>query len=562
MVWNVFLAAGAPVEHAAIQILLLLLIGCLTALIARRYKVPYTLALVVTGFGLGMVEIEELEVFHLTAEVLFTFLLPALLFEAAFHLDIADFRRNARAILTLALVGVSVSAGLTGLLLWLAAVPTGLAPTLSTAVVGLFAVVIAATDPISVLALFKTLGVPRRLYLLVEGESLLNDGVAVVLFLIVAAVFGVEVGHGAHVELHGTSEIVIYGLKTFVTMAGGGVLIGAGLGALFSGLMRQFDDHLVEITLTTVVAFGSFLLAEELHCSGVLSTVTAGIVTGSFGAKYGMSTRTRLAVEDFWEYAAFVANTIVFLLMGLVLRFEDLVADAGLIAVAFLATVLARAVSTYSAWPVLRAAGQDLPWAWSHVLVWGGLRGSLSMVLVLGIAPDFPGRETLIHLVFGVVSASLFLQGLTVGPLLARLGLSSGADPTRTDADAERARIFGIVAAEHQLHELVAEGIVDAEECERLTHWLEARRQQAETALSTQSDSLRESERTADTLIRLLDVEREAIRHAVRLEIIDGAAAERALAELDRRVAKLRDARHHGHLAESLTTLLDEEATP
>lgn len=549
-------------EHTAIQILLLLLVGCVVALFARRLKVPYTLALVVTGVVLGMVEIEELEVFHLTSEVLFTFLLPALLFEAAFHLDVADFRKNAKVILSLALVGVSVSAALTGLILYAALVPTGLAPGLSISVVALFAVVIAATDPISVLALFKTLGVPRRLYLIVEGESLLNDGVAVVLFLIVAAVFGVEVGHAGHVELHGASEILLYGVKTFFVMAGGGVLIGGLLGTLFSGMMRQFDDHLIEITLTTVVAFGSFLLAEELGCSGVLSTVTAGVVTGSFGAKYGMSTRTRLAVVDFWEYAAFVANTIVFLLMGLVLRFEDLVADGLLVLVAFLATVLARAVATYGAWPVLRASGENLPWAWSHVLVWGGLRGSLSMVLVLGIAPTFEGRETLIHLVFGVVSASLFLQGLTVGPLLAKLGISSGADATVVDADAERARIVGITAAENQLHHLVNEGVVDPAIRTRLATWLETRKSTAEAALSTQVDTGRDDERIAETLTRLLDTEREAVRHAVRLEILDSSAAERALAEVDVRLAGLRDARHHGHLSDSLDHLLDDSSEP
>ncbi len=551
-------------EHAAIQILLLLLVGCLVALVARRFRVPYTLALVVTGVGLGFVHIEELEVFHLSSEVLFTFLLPALLFEAAFHLDFEDFRKQAPSILTLALVGVAISAGLTGLILYGALVPTGLAPGLPIAVVALFAVVIAATDPISVLALFKTLGVPRRLYLLVEGESLLNDGVAVVLFIIVAAVFGVEVGHAAHIELHGTAEILVYGIRTFVTMAGGGIFIGAVIGTFLSALMRQFDDHLVEITLTTVVAFGSFLAAEELGCSGVLSTVTAGVVTGSFGAKYGMSTRTRLAVEDFWEYAAFVANTIVFLLMGLVLNINDMVADSGIIAAAFVATVAARAVAVYGAWPILRAAGRDLPWAWSHVLVWGGLRGSLSMVLVLGIAPTFAGRETLIHLVFGTVSASLFLQGLSVGPLLQRLGVSKGRDSRRIELDGERARVVGVVAAERHLEHLVGEGVVDPRTAERLGEWLQGRREGSETTLRdklTADESLSE-QRMAEALLRLLDTEREAIRHAARLEVVHEKAAQSALTDLDEHMSVLRDGLHHGHLPDAVAAVLNPTPEP
>lgn len=549
-------------EHAAIQILLLLLVGCLVALVARRFQLPYTLALVVAGIVLGFVEIEELEVFHLTSEVLFTFLLPALLFEAAFHLDFEDFKKNAVPILSLALGGIAVSAGLTGVLLWAALIPTGLAPAVSLAVISLFAVVIAATDPISVLALFKSLGVQRRLYLLVEGESLLNDGVAVVLFVIVAAVFGVHVGHGAHVELHTTLDIVRYGLTTFVLMSGGGVLVGAATGLLLSTLMRQFDDHLVEITLTTVVAFGSFLLAEELGCSGVLSTVTAGVVTGSFGAKFGMSTRTRLAVEDFWEYAAFVANTIVFLLVGLVLHIEDLVADVGLVLVAFLATVLARAAAVYGTWPTLRGLGQDLPWSWSHVLVWGGLRGSLSMVLVLGIDPSFAGRETLIHLVFGTVAASLFLQGLTVGPLLSRLGLSKGQDTGKLAMEGERARVLGVAAAEQHLAELHVSGLLDRATRDRLTAWFQARRQHAEAALQQHlaGDATMADQRLAEALLQLLDHEREAVRHAARTDMVDATAADEALHELDCRMASLRRALHHGDPAHGIEDALKVRA--
>ncbi|MEZ4321782.1 MAG: sodium:proton antiporter [Myxococcota bacterium] len=535
-------------EHAAIQILLLLLVGCLVALVARRYNVPYTLALVVAGALLGFVEVEELEVFHLTSEVLFTFLLPALLFEAAFHLDLETFRRNARPILTLAMGGVAVSSAVTGLLTYGALVPTGLFPDISVAVIGLFAVVISATDPISVLALFRTLGVPRQLYLLVEGESLLNDGVAVVLFLIVAAVFGVEVGHAGHVELHGAGEIIGYGVRTFVWMAVGGVLVGAAVGTFLSALLRQFEDRLVEITLTTVVAYGSFLLAEELGCSGVLSTVTAGVVTGSFGARYGMSTRTRLAVEDFWEYAAFVANTLVFLLMGLVMHIDDLVADTLPVTVAFVATVLGRAVAIYGLWPPLRATGSQLPWTWSHVMMWGGLRGSLSMVLVLGIAPSFPGRDLLIHLVFGVVSASLFLQGLTVGPLLARLGLSRQTDDRRVAIDTDRGRVLAVVAAQHRLETLRHEGLIDPVSAQTLGAWFTSRRDQAEARIVDALDASETltDQRAAEALLTLLDTEREAVREAIRLEVVHGDAAEVVLGELDRRIALLREALHHG----------------
>jgi CPA1 family monovalent cation:H+ antiporter len=281
-------------------------------------------------------------------------------------------------------------------------------------------------------------------------------------------------------------------------------------------------------------------------------------VTGSFGAKYGMSTRTRLAVEDFWEYAAFFANTMVFLLMGLVLNMRDLIADGGLVVASFLATVLARAIAIYCIWPLLRASGQHLPWAWSHVMVWGGLRGSLSMVLVLGISPSFSGRETLIHLVFGTVSASLFLQGLTVGPLLAWLGVSSGYDVRRIQAEADRARILGVVAAERRLHGMVSDGRLDAVNAERLRTWFVGRREGAETELRQLlgADATLADQRIAEAILRLLDVEREAIRHAARLEVVHPDAADEALAELDLRMSDLRSGLQHGSLSDAVERVL------
>ena len=303
----------------------------------------------------------------------------------------------------------------------------------------LFGAMAAATDPVSVLALFRDLGVPRRLYLLVEGESLLNDGVAVVLFVIVGAAFGIDLGHG-HAEFHGVAELAVFAIRTFAWMAVGGALIGAIVGGLASTVLATVDDHLIEITLTTTVAYGSFLLAEHFGASGVLSTVTAGLVTGSYGARFGMSTRTRLAVEDFWEYLAFAANTVVFLLVGLELHITSLVADSLPIAVAFVAMVVARGAFVYASSPLLGHLGEPMPRSWSHVLTWGGLRGGLSMVLVLGLPADLPSRQLLIHLVFGAVSASLFLQGLTVGPLLSRLGLARQVRGARHSTAGSRRR--------------------------------------------------------------------------------------------------------------------------
>jgi len=549
--------------HAAEEVLLLLLIGCLVGMSARRYKLPYTLALVVAGIALGFVGPEQLQAFELSADLLFTFLLPPLLFEAALHVDLREFRRDARSIGLLAVVGVALATAATAALAWAGLNATGLRPGFGWGEAFLFGSVIAATDPISVLALFRELGVGRRLYMLVEGESLLNDGVAVVLFLIVAAVLGIEIGHGGHgPHLEHTTDVVVYALRTFGWMAGGGVLLGTVVGGLAATFMRAIDDHLVEITVTTVVAYGSFLMAEELHCSGVLSTVVAGVVMGSFGTRFGMSTRTRLAVEDFWTYAAFVANTLVFLLLGVELEIEAFVADGLPILIAFAATLIGRAIVIY---PVVGISGiissHPIPSGWGHVLWWGGLRGSLSMVLVLGLPYDFPARELLVHLVFGVVSASLFLQGLTVGPLLARLGLT----PTKSEAaqriERHRARQIAAGHALHTVHELVEEGVLGKPAAHRIERWYSDRHDAAAADLADalgEEGSILEQEIAAG-LLEVLDKERAALREALHAGIVGDKATADLIEELDERAAALREALHDGHdLGEAIDTVLSE----
>jgi CPA1 family monovalent cation:H+ antiporter len=538
-------------HHAAEEILLLLLIGCLVGVAARRMRLPYTLALVVAGIGLGFVGPEQVQAFELSADLLFTFLLPPLLFEAALHVDLTEFRRDLPVIGALAVVGVAVAAALTAGVAWLLIGSSGLRPGFGVGEALLFGSVIAATDPISVLALFRELGVGRRLYLLVEGESLLNDGVAVVLFLIVAAVLGVELGHGGGhgVHLETTSEIAIYAIRTFLWMAGGGVVVGAVCGGAASVFTRAFDDHLVEITVTTVVAYGAFLLAEDVHASGVLSAVTAGIVTGTFGTHYGMSTRTRLAVEDFWEYAAFVANTLVFLLVGVELRIDQLLIDGLPIVLGFAATLLGRALVVYPLVFASQRLARPVPMSWSHVLWWGGLRGSLSMVLVLGLPSDFAGRDLLIHLVFGVVSASLFLQGLTVSPLLARLGLAPRRSEAAQAVDHHRVRQIATGRALHEVRHLQLEGRMGAQAAERLAQWFQRRH---EAAAKGVAEALGEGDEVllqevAEGLLHIIDAEREAIREARRSGSVGDRAAADLVAELDERAAALREAMHDGH---------------
>ncbi len=527
-------------EHAVSQVLLLLVVAALVGIAARRARLPYTLALVVAGVGLGLFHLESLQGLHLTPELLMPVFLPALLFEAAYHVDFARFRRDAGPILLLAVPGVLVAVTVT------AAAARGLLGLAGAADFGwpqavLLAAMIAATDPISVLALFRTLGVDRRLYLLVEGESLLNDGVAVVVFVIVLGVLGLDASAAAP-GLDQPGALAVYGLRTFLWMAGVGAASGAILGLVVSVLTRQVDDRLIETALSFVLAYGSFILAERLHASGVLACVAGGMVLGTFGSRYGMSAATRVAVVDFWGFLAFFANSFVFLLVGLELDVPELIGRSGFIALAFLAVLAGRAAAVYGLFPLIRRMRvEPVPPAWAHVLAWGGLRGSLSMVLVVGLPDDFPGRRLLLFLVFGIVSLSLFVQGLTMGGLLRRLGITVDAEE-RAAYERARARALMAASAERELRRRAAMGLVDPEVQRRLGAYYEARLAEARQEAARVAGARLADERVQETALHLLSIEEDALREAEAEGIVGAEAAETLFLDLAHR----REALRHG----------------
>jgi CPA1 family monovalent cation:H+ antiporter len=279
-----------------------------------------------------------------------------------------------------------------------------------------FGALISATDPISVLAAFRSLHVDKRLSSIVEAESLFNDGTAIVMFTIVLAM-----AMGQELSLTGAAW-------EFVRVTVIAVAVGAACGAGLSLLTRTINDPMVEITLTVLCAYGAFIAAESLGLSGVISCVAAALVTGNLGAPRGMQEATRAAVDVFWSYAAFALNSLVFLLMGLEINLATLAHFIPEILMAWLAINLARAALVYSHFILMgRSRRAELPWAWATVMVWGGLRGGLSMVLALSLPRSFVHRELILHMTFGVVLLTLVVQGLTIKPLLGRLGLATHA---------------------------------------------------------------------------------------------------------------------------------------
>ena len=295
--------------HFEIAFVFLFSIATAVAIAASRFKVPYTVSLVIAGLVLGATHAFEAP--HLTKELLFAVVLPGLLFEAAFHLELKKFLNNKVAIHSLAVPGVIAAIVATGLILTPVADALHITERFTLMHGLVFGALIAATDPIAVVGLFKSLGAPKRLAVLVEGESLLNDGTAVVLFTLI---LGMAAG--------GELSIAGAGLQ-FAKVVGMGALIGLAFGFGASQLIHRVDDPMVEITATTIAAYGSFAVAEQFHYSGVIATVAAGMLCGNFAARTGMTPSTRIAVESFWEYLSFALNSLVFLLIGFEVDLES-----------------------------------------------------------------------------------------------------------------------------------------------------------------------------------------------------------------------------------------------
>jgi CPA1 family monovalent cation:H+ antiporter len=295
----------------------LLFVAALVAIAARRLRVPYTVALVLVGLLITFRQPLEIE---LTPEIILALFVPPLVFEAAFHVEFRRLREALLPILVLAIPGVLLTTVIVGYI-----ISAGLGIPLSSALV--FGALIAATDPVAVVALFRQLGAPKQLSVIVEGESLFNDGTAIVVFnLMLAAALPAA---GSSTQAGG----IVAGIADFVRVSAGGLAIGAGLGWLVAQLIARLDDYLIETTLTTVLAFGAYLVAERLHVSGVLAVVAAGIISGNYGPQ-GMSPTTRIVLFNFWEYLAFVANSLVFLLIGLDVNLPQLSANLAPIGVA------------------------------------------------------------------------------------------------------------------------------------------------------------------------------------------------------------------------------------
>ena len=515
--------------HAEITLLSLFAVAAIVAIVSQRIRLPYTIALVIAGLVLGGMDLVEAP--HLSKNVLFLIVLPGLLFEAAYHMEFDEFWEAKVPIFTLAIPGLMAAIASTGWLVWLGVNHSGLAEiTLMEAMV--FGSLIAATDPISVLALFKTLGVPKKLYVLVEGESLFNDGTAVVLFTMLMGI-----ALGAEASVGGA-------IGEFLRVAGFATLIGAAIGLIAGLITKTITDPTVEITLTVLVAYGAFIVAEHFHFSGVIACVVAGMLTGNWSQHIGMAASTRVAVDSFWTYASFALNSFVFLLVGFEIELSALVSHIVPILIAWTAVTFSRGLVILIKRVILGALGkgEQLPWSWAAVLTWGGLRGGLSMVLALALPKAFEHRELILHLTFGVVLISLLGQGLTMTSLLKRLGLV-GKQRGRDEYERRTGELMAAQAALDELSSMFARRIVTPAVHERVRQTYVERIAAIESDLrelhEQQTDIAQQEARALQK--HLLAVEKHTIHTAYKDGLVDRDTFAELSHTVDDRTLKLEE---------------------
>lgn len=440
-----------------LSIVVLLAVAAAMAIVVQRIKVPYTVALVVVGLAFAFfpnfVDID------FSPDLILGLLIPPLLFEATLHLPWPKLRADLVPVLLFAIGGTMLGTFAVGWIVWsLVDVPWLAAVA--------FGALISATDPVAVIAFFKSLGVTKRLSVLVEGESLFNDAIAFVAFTL-------AVSAAAPDESFGVGKAI----GDFIIVGGGGLAVGIVLGWFVAQVvLARVDDALIETTTTLAVAYGSFLVAEEfglifgiddLHFSGILAVVASGLIVGTYGL-HNTSPTTRLTLEYFWEVLAFLVNSFVFLVIGLRinLREIDIVDNAANVGVAIASVLLIRAIVVYIFGAVHQRLqpSRKIPKAFRHVMYWGGLRGAISLALALLLEEsDFSPEvvNTVLVMTFGVVLFTLLVQGTTMSGLIGRLGLSGMAGNERRQQQMQ-ARIHARRAGAAEIGRLGEEGVVFA----------------------------------------------------------------------------------------------------
>ena len=408
---------GIHLAELVTGITLLMLVAALTTIFSKRIKqLPLTIGLVFVGMAVSYAAdnvpgFGSLVTFALSPDLVLFVFIPTLIFESAFNLNARHVMRNIVPILTLAVPGLLISTAIIGFIMAIFS-PFDLMVAL------LLGAILSATDPVAVISIFKQLGVPERLTVLVEGESLFNDATSLVLATLLIGILTAGSFSG---------DVVFSGVGEFFIVFIGGALVGWLLALAVGQVLGAVEsDAAIEITLSTILAYFSFIIAEHVfHVSGIMAVVAAGIMMGSWG-KTKISPSTEEFMEHFWEYLAYLANVLIFLMVGMQVDLAALWASIDLIALVFVAMLISRGVVVFGVTPLLGKlpGAEAIGMPYRMVMYWGGLRGAIALAIVLAM-PAFEYKDTLVAVVMGAVIFTLVIQGLSIETLVKKLKAQS-----------------------------------------------------------------------------------------------------------------------------------------
>lgn len=491
------------IEENLVEFIEILMLATAVAVTVKFIRLPYTIALVLAGLFVGLAGL--LPEVPLSREIVFFIFLPPLLFEAAMNMDLKELRENFGPIALIAFLGVVVTTIVVGFSLnWILGIPLALAL--------IFGAMVFATDPVSVLATFKSISAPKKLSILIEGESVLNDGAAIVVFAI-----------ALEMMLKGVFDPLNAALD-FAVVCVGGAAVGLAVGYLAYRILAKIDDALVEIAVTIVAAYLGFVLAERFHFSGVIAVVAAGLILGNYGRDFSMSPTTRVIMLDFWSVIVFLVNSIIFILIGVNTHITIFSAWKEIL-VAIAAVILARAFVVYPVMTYYR-----FPNLWKHVVFWGGLRGVIPVALALSF-----GNQLLSAMAFGVVLFSLLLQGISLEIFVKRKFVSE----SERELEEIIARYIAARSAKFELMKAVEQGRIVEPVAREMLPNLDAEIEELRSKLEEKIRGGMGSKLRKAAVKYVIDAKKSAVVDAMAGGLVSQEVALEIMRELDSKTAEL-----------------------